>query len=408
MNKNHIYEVDVYQKENKTEIIRINVLNNSTLEIVTESSVFFPVGGGQPSDIGTISKNGTDFDVIHAFLDGEHIVHVVDAKPDEFSLFDKVTLSINWDFRFQNMQRHLGEHILTGSFYNLYGFENRGFHMGEEYMTIDLFHDSKTLTDEMVDTAELLANKILWENYPVNSYWFADKEVAANSINTRKKITQDGEIKVTVVGTLSNPFDSVPCCGTHPKNTGEVGMIKIYKFHKNKDMTRIFFDAGSMAFSNCVLNRKILNKISNKMSTSIEDLERCLDVINKKQKSLKAENLKIRNELCNMEESKIINFINSNMNKNIFCFTANENISNITKFGFNIIEKSEIKILLLLIEQGSLNVHLFSSCSDKFNCKDFISNATKEFRCKGGGTPYSGRISFYARCELTDFIKSIT
>jgi alanyl-tRNA synthetase len=112
--------------------------------IACDASVFYPEGGGQPSDTGSVSLSGSQqvFEVTRAFdesLTGD-VWHITDAAAGTFKVGDRVMLNIDRDFRFRNMQRHCGEHMLSGTFHSMCGGVNKGFHMGEDYITIDIRH----------------------------------------------------------------------------------------------------------------------------------------------------------------------------------------------------------------------------------------------------------------------------
>ena len=145
-----IYQRDQYAAENDAEVTAIREKNGMDV-IACNASVFYPEGGGQPSDTGSVSITGSQkvFGISRAFdesLTGD-VWHITDAPAGTFSVGDKVTLSIDFDLRFRNMQRHCGEHMLSGTMDTLFGGVNKGFHMGDEYITIDIDLGGRMLTD---------------------------------------------------------------------------------------------------------------------------------------------------------------------------------------------------------------------------------------------------------------------
>ena len=128
-----LYQEDVYLKEADVQVSDI-VTRDGQVFLIFDQTVFFPTGGGQSCDTGTVDQ----FHIIDVFEEEDQVLHRLEEKECKLSIGDKVHISIDWERRFDNMQRHCGEHILSGKFYELYGGVNRGFHMGEDYMTIDI------------------------------------------------------------------------------------------------------------------------------------------------------------------------------------------------------------------------------------------------------------------------------
>lgn len=242
------YQHDVDCRELNGRIEAIQNDGKST-RIIMDRTVFFPTGGGQPCDTGTIvTPDGTSVSVIDVQEDKEsgiisHTIEIDASEIDALQVGMTVTQKLNEDRRRINTQRHTGEHILTGAFIQLFGGANKGFHMGGEYVTIDMDYDGKKLTEEQVRAAEKLANEVIWANLPVTVSTFPNRE-EASVMPTRKPVTQDGEITIVTIGDLESPHDCVACCGTHFHRTGEVGLIRIHKFEPNKGMNRIYFECG--------------------------------------------------------------------------------------------------------------------------------------------------------------------
>ena len=130
-----LFQSDVYKRSTEAIVSNIdrNVAHNS-ISIVLDQTIFFPTGGGQSCDLGTI--NGIK--VVDVFEKDDILYHILEGCDSTIQVGDKVSLEIDWKRRFDNMQRHCGEHILSGIFFKLFGGVNRGFHMGEDYMTIDI------------------------------------------------------------------------------------------------------------------------------------------------------------------------------------------------------------------------------------------------------------------------------
>ncbi|MFR2564547.1 MAG: alanyl-tRNA editing protein [Anaerovoracaceae bacterium] len=300
MSTTKLYKNDRYLKDCEAVITSISVHEDASegvsgdtclLDVTLDRTLFFPEGGGQSCDTGTIGdwkvtdvqESGTD-EVIHTIL---WINGTPRPEPG-----DSVRCLLDWDRRFDNMQRHCGEHILSGIFYDMFGGVNRGFHMGSEYMTIDISLEeppggygicssgSKAdaesaakiteITYEMALDAELEANKVIWSDAPVTVMHFDSREKAAG-MPLRKALAFDEDISIVCVGSPNKASDCVACCGTHPSTAGQVGLIKIYKVEKYKSMFRIYFEAGRRALLNYDMKHSMLTELSDRYSSSIED-----------------------------------------------------------------------------------------------------------------------------------------
>ncbi len=286
--------------------------------IVFDRTVFFPEGGGQSCDLGTVSilsdsehGPGADADCEHAAACGkessEHgsdpeagsagrSFRVTDVQDENGTVFhtirgsaplpepgDRMLLTIDWEHRFDNMQRHSGEHILSGAFYRLFGAVNKGFHMGDDYMTIDLGFDPEVqdrlglphydrATWKMAEEAELEANRVIRADAPIVRTHF-DTRGEAEKMPLRKKLAFDEDISIVTIGELPEPYDCVACCGTHPSSSGQIGMIKIYKIEPNKGMSRVYLECGERAFRHCQARLNDMYDIACDMSCGLDDLK---------------------------------------------------------------------------------------------------------------------------------------
>lgn len=288
--------------------------------IQLDQTAFFPEGGGQGADHGKVRITGSEketvFSVVDVQEDGDLIWHTV-CLPDPadgsseptgelctiLSEGCKVHCILDWDRRFEHMQRHCGEHLLSGAFYRLFGGANHGFHMGQDYMTIDIaLEDQSPVTLEMAHQAEMLANQAIWDDLPVSVSYFDTRE-KAEQLPLRKALAFDEAISIVTIGELSEtsdtePADCVACCGTHPSTTGQVGLIKIYKVEKYKDMTRIYCDAGRKALTDYQRKHEILTNEANRYSASVEEFPEKLRIQEEKMNA-------VRNELYHLKKAYI-------------------------------------------------------------------------------------------------------
>ena len=315
-----LYQIDTYLKEWDARILAAKPAADGDCLIQLDQTAFFPEGGGQGADHGKVRITGSEketvFSVVDVQEDGDLIWHTV-CLPDPadgsseptgelctiLSEGCKVHCILDWDRRFEHMQRHCGEHLLSGAFYRLFGGANHGFHMGQDYMTIDIaLEDQSPVTLEMAHQAEMLANQAIWDDLPVSVSYFDTRE-KAEQLPLRKALAFDEAISIVTIGKLSEtsdtePADCVACCGTHPSTTGQVGLIKIYKVEKYKDMTRIYCDAGRKALTDYQRKHEILTNEANRYSASVEEFPEKLRIQEEKMNA-------VRNELYHLKKAYI-------------------------------------------------------------------------------------------------------
>lgn len=271
MKTRRLFKEDVYMKEADAVVTAATAGPDGQLLVTLDRTIFFPTGGGQSCDLGTIAGRK----VLEVYQHEDEIYHVLAGAGEPLAPGQTVALALDWERRFDNMQRHCGEHILSGIFHREFGGVNRGFHMGDNYMTIDISLEENPafteITWEMALRAELLANEAIWQNLPVTSRHF-DRREEAEKLPLRKKLALNEDITIVCVGSPDNPSDCVACCGTHPASAGQVGMIKIYKVESNKGMFRIYFEAGKRALLDYEQRFDTLTQLSEALSAGHEDV----------------------------------------------------------------------------------------------------------------------------------------
>jgi alanyl-tRNA synthetase len=251
-----IYLENPYLRQIDARIVEKKYTNNKYY-IKTNKTIFYPnLAGGQPGDKGTI--NGVE--VIDTYEDGNDIIHV--TKDNIHS--DKVQLSIDWDNRFDYMQQHSGQHLLSAAFYKLYNGETVGFYIGTEYVYIDInmFH----ISEDEIEKIEEFANKIIFSNFIMKSYIIEKKEV--DKLPVREEPVINSNIRIVEI----DGIDFSPCCGTHLRNTGEIGMIKIRKVEKHNENIRVEFVCGNRALKDYTWKNKCIKEICNLLSCKEKDI----------------------------------------------------------------------------------------------------------------------------------------
>lgn len=240
--------------------------------VVLDRTIFAPDSGGQPCDLGTIGG----FSVLSVTEKNGTVLHEVsEADASKLAAGSEQLLRLDWARRFDHMQNHIGEHIMSGLFKSEYGLDNRGFHLGDDIGTYDI--DSKNVTQEMIDNIELLANDVVYRALPVQITLIDSAEEAA-SLPLRKELKVDEDITVVTIPGV----DCVACCCPHPADTSQVGVIKIVRTENYKGMTRIYFKCGGRALRDYQQKHKVVSLLAEKYSADEFTLPEKVETAEKK------------------------------------------------------------------------------------------------------------------------------
>ena len=194
--------------------------------ICLDATAFYPEGGGQACDLGTL--NGVD--VLDVQEEGEQVVHYC---REPLTVGQQVTGKIQWQRRFDLMQQHAGEHIVSGIIHKMFGFHNSGFHVGADVLTVDF---DGMIPQSALEEIEQQANQAIYENLPVKCWYPAQEELPNIPYRTKRALPWPVRI-VQIPG-----YDSCACCGVHVAYTGQIGMIKLLscvKFHQGVRMEMV-------------------------------------------------------------------------------------------------------------------------------------------------------------------------
>lgn len=403
-----IYQHNSYAKNIISKITDITSKNGLDV-IVLEKTIFFPEGGGQPSDIGVIESPHGKFNITYVYdhsLETD-VYHVTDASEGTFSIGDEVQVTLDWDRRFSNMQRHTGEHMLSGVFHSMYGGTNKGFHMGADYIAIDIDANGRIFTSDEVAAAELEVNKLIWENYPVKTTWFDTYEDSL-ILPVRKQVPHEGRVSVVTIGTDNDIKDCIACCGTHLSSTGQVGVIKVTKSEPSRGMTRIYFDCGANAFNNIIKDHDVLYRVTSSLSCGRDDLEKNLTVSKEKTEELK-QRIVTLTEFVSLQESKRISAViaeHGSINGVIRAHSDLLDVNNLVKLGFSLADKLSEGQLLALIDECTNTVLLYST-DKSLPCGRLVKENVATFNGGGGGRDDNARASFGSLDDATSFINHL-
>ncbi len=243
-----------------------------TLSVVLDATAFFPEGGGQYADPGTLGG----CPVLDVQEQGDIITHIVsvahlDGHPHPFTVGTTVTGELDTATRLARMQNHTGEHIISGIVHRLYGYRNVGFHLGDRGDAPDVTLDfDGVLTREQLDAIEDEANAIVAACLPVKAYYPAPEELSAMSYRAKLELTEG--VRIVQIGTDDNVKDRCACCAPHVDNTGEIGLIKMLDFIHYKGGVRIHMLCGSWALRDYRRRYTAVAAMAAAMSVKQEDV----------------------------------------------------------------------------------------------------------------------------------------
>lgn len=384
--------------------------DEDSLCLVLDQTVFFPEGGGQPSDLGRVDEN---WEVQYVFESSGIIYHQI-RKQTQLPLPElgtHVPCHIDWERRFLSMQRHNGEHILSAAFYRLFGGVNRGFHMGNDWMTIDISlegdQEGLLLTDDQIEAAEWEANRMVWANLPVKTRFFQTKSEAEH-LPMRKQLTIEQDITLVSIGDTEDAAGCVACCGTHPQSTGEVGLIKIYKWEAYKGMTRITFDAGSRAFEIAMQDGKLVKQLAQKYSSDRVTLLSKMEHEEQKSTQTRQELYAIKQAYLAEKGAELVRLLHSSKEEGNHVFVQEYPVlkaDDLTALGTRIQKDPLASLrfkLLVLISPSEQTVILASDGA--IDLGKLVKENAGVWKGKGGGRQDQARALFPTRQDLDCFI----
>jgi len=245
-----IYYAEPYRRSFDAKILAVDTVAGHT-HVTLDQTAFYPTSGGQPFDTGTLGGAAVT-DVIDR-EDGT-IAHVVSGSP---RVGEVVTGEIDWARRFDHMQQHTGQHVLSAAFDRLYGVRTESFHMGNLSSTIDL---AREVSESEIARVEDDANRIVWEDRPVTIRFASAEEAAAMPL--RKESARTGPLRLIDV----QDYDLSACGGTHVERTGAIGIIAIGGWEKFKGGSRVEFLCGGRALQRFKVWRGALSAVQKHLS----------------------------------------------------------------------------------------------------------------------------------------------
>jgi alanyl-tRNA synthetase len=270
--------------------------------VMLDRTAFYPTSGGQPFDTGTLGAARV-VDVIDAETG---VLHVVDAP---IAAGTAVHGSIDWDRRFDHMQQHTGQHVLSAAFEHTSSSRTISFHMGEELSSIDL---DREVSWAGIDAAVDAANRVIWEDRPVSIRFVSDAE--AETLPLRKPPARHGTLRLIEVA----GFDLSACGGTHVSRTGAIGIIAVTAAEKFKGGSRITFACGGRALGVLRMYRDAVSGTVRVLSVLPGELPGAVEKLQHEVKDLRKAQARLQEELARHEAERLLASIPERDGRRVF------------------------------------------------------------------------------------------
>ncbi len=372
-----LYYKDAYIKDFDANVLFVKNEGEYFLTVL-DRTAFFPEEGGQSADKGNI--NGIEV------VDVQEINGIIYHYTKTPVAIGKAECHINFEERFDKMQCHTAEHLICGIIHTLYGFDNVGFHLGIDDVTLDI---NGLLTREMLDRVEDVANAAVYKNIPITAVFPTRDELSEMSYRSKLEITENVRI-VNIEG-----YDSCACCAPHVAKTGEIGLIKMLDFEKHRGGVRIHMLAGSRALRD--YREKYRNILSVSAQLSVPQHETASALTEYISASAKNE-YALKGAIMTLirSEAESITAREGNFVRHLPSLSINE----AREFANIVMPKISGITLVLVGDEGN---YKYIMASEREDIKTALATANKVLMGKGGGKPPMMQGSFSA--SLDEIVK---
>lgn len=367
-----LYYDSAYIREWETRITRKLEREDGTY-LIMEETAFYPHGGGQPCDLGWIDI----IPVLDVVQEEGEILHKVEHWPEK----EEVSCRLDWDRRFDHMQHHSGQHLLSAMCLEVCQAETLSFHLGQDYATIDIARSD--LSQAQLMMLELEVNDQVYLNRKVTSYFVSREQAAALPLVKQPKVIDDIRI-VEIEGIEYNA-----CGGTHVSATGEIGMIKLLRAEKQKGHLRIYFKCGYRALNEFNAGIEILSSLSTRFNTSKEEI---LDRIAKwdhEQKLLQAELNAVKAENDAYLAGKLLADRQGSLIQHVF---ADKPLKDMQNLAVKLTEEADV--IVLFVSNADHKIVLAQGGKSGLACGAFFKQYLADYRGKGGGSDKLAQAGF--------------
>ena len=372
----YLYDSNAYATEFDATVLNCEKVSENEYHLILDQTLFFPEQGGQSPDKGTI--NGiqvsdvqiNDGVIVHTLTvdnEGAHEAAVIkDSLPKPG---DKVHGIIDWIHRFYNMQQHSGEHIFSGIVHSRFGYDNVGFHLSDQTVTMDF---NGIMSEQDIYDIEYEVNKAITENIEVQVTFPTREEL--EKLEYRSKIEIEGQVRiVTVPG-----YDVCACCAPHVRRTGEIGMLKVMSIQNYKGGIRVTILCGFRALMAFREKAAVISELTGFLTTGQDKL---VDTV----KKLKTSSQNMSSQLAQANQTLLLQKLESipAEQEDVIMFEAGINTKTLRNVINSMMEKHSGYCAIFVGDDE--NGYSYVVGSKNKDCKVIAGKLRDEFAAKGGG-----------------------
>jgi alanyl-tRNA synthetase len=343
--------------------------------VALDRTAFYPTSGGQPADRGSLG--GVAVMDVSAREDGA-VVHVLERPWPEGR--EEVEGEVDWPRRFDHMQQHTGQHVLSAAFEQVLDADTVSFHLGAEASTIDV--NVPRLDPEAATSVESLANQVVWENRLVGARFVGPDELAALSL--RRQPTVDGPVRVVEVA----GFDVNPCGGTHVTRTGEIGLVRISRLDYRGEETRVEFLCGGRALRDYRARSAVVDQLAARLTVGYWELDQAVERLQDEAKQLRGDLRRAREQLLKAEASELFEAaVPRGAYRIVRRIWEGRDPGELRALAQELIQRFEVAALLASVGERT---HLCFACSEGvgLDMAALLREACMRLGGKGGGQPH--------------------
>lgn len=367
-----IYNEDAYITSCTATVMscdKIKVNNKELFGVILDRTCFFPEQGGQTADIGIFSDlNGNKLaDISGASIKNDIITHFSDSPVEAGTM---ITATIDFEKRFDKMQQHSGEHLVSGTVHSKFGYDNVGFHLSEREVTLDF---NGIFTEEELVDIENTVNRAVFENFESHIFFPSSEELNKLEYRSKKELT--GQVRI-----VEYPgYDICACCAPHVRRTGEIGLIKIIAAEHFKGGTRMWIECGGRALKSFDRLLKDNRAISRLLSVKPDETKGSVEKLYKEKNKLKSDiyvykKTEFMTEAGKAAENGTNLIFTDTVDSGLAREAVNAMLANGAETGYCFMGNDETEYRFII---GSKSV----------NCRDIMTKLSKTLSVKGGGSP---------------------
>ena len=357
-------------------------------------SAFYPTSGGQPHDTGSL--NGTAVVDVQVGADGAVLHLLTGPLPEETA---SVYGQVSWPRRYDHMQQHSGQHLLSQVFYRELGLETVSVHFGDALNTVDL--DGPPLSAQQMGTVETAVNEMVWQNRPIRVYWVSEDE--RTKVPLRRAPTVQGSTRIVEI----DKFDWSACGGTHVRRTGEIGLVSLVRMEKHRGRSRVHFVCGRRALEDAGMRRGLLAETAGLLDSGVQDVPALVAKLQEAQRSTERE-LKAQQEaLVEYQAREMLAEAESVAGVRLAAREmADAEPALVQKMARALIAEPGVVALLGCARGGKVTVVFARSEDCSVHAGNLLRDTLREFGGGGGGRPEFAQGGGVAAEKLADVLES--